>query len=451
MYVNSISIFIEITYVLIFDQKINFQRYSFFLLFDIIQIIDNFVILKTPFLRDGIMVNSVNDIINHYGKFLFFLHVFASLPLSWIAVLKQNYWLYLILSINRIFRIPQVYNSYHLITESTMYSGTSSRLIPLIVSFFAIIHIFAFIFYLVAKIEGIKSSWISSYSDWTPFRQYIASIYFVMTTVLTIGFGDIHPITTIESIICIIIELISVVYFAAVIARVVSILNDPYGDKYVVKYAKLNDYLKFQHVDNEDILLVQNYFQYRWDVTHGAPNWDELTKDLPDSIKSAIKLELCKKAFSASSIFKGLNQRYILMMMDTMEAVNYIPGEVIFMQGDMSFDLYIFKTGIIETIIDGSSIGVTTAEKPFVDGERALFFDEPRAKTLRAVSFVDGWRLKKDHFLSLLKSSRNLRMKIFNNAKEKFPADLNLAGTLNNSIKHSVINDSFALNSSESE
>jgi hyperpolarization activated cyclic nucleotide-gated potassium channel 2 len=52
---------IEISFVLFFDQNINFSNYCFFFLIDIVIILHNFVILKTPILKYGIFNRLQSD------------------------------------------------------------------------------------------------------------------------------------------------------------------------------------------------------------------------------------------------------------------------------------------------------------------------------------------------------------------------------------------------------
>jgi hypothetical protein len=62
-------------------------------------------------------------------------------------------------------------------------------------------HWCACIFYLVGEWSGdAEGNWMAKYGiwddDWT--IKYITALYYSITTMITIGYGDVHPWTTYE-------------------------------------------------------------------------------------------------------------------------------------------------------------------------------------------------------------------------------------------------------------
>ena len=287
-----------------------------------------------------------------------------------------------------------------------MFSGVLSPFLSHAFIMFFLVHFFACVAYLIAKYEGLSNSWISSFADAPPLERYVVSLYFVLTTILTTGYGDLHAVTPAETVVCIFIIVVGVVFEATIIAQMMNILSSASSSQFLDSYESLQKYLKFKKVKPTYHDHVRHYYQHLWDEHQGAPEWKELLRGVPTSIKSAVKLEVCQKAFMVSELFHQMEQSYLLMMLDTSVPFTFLPGQVIYTQGEHAYDLWVFNSGIIETILDGSSIGTMTADKPFIDGERSLFFDEPTTKTLKAVSFVDGWKLSRESFLNLLRAKR---------------------------------------------
>ena len=56
--------------------------------------------------------------------------------------------------------------------------------------------------------EGSLDSWADAYPVPMPTRssKYVTSLYFVVATIGTIGFGDIAPVTTVEKVVCCLFE-----------------------------------------------------------------------------------------------------------------------------------------------------------------------------------------------------------------------------------------------------
>lgn len=416
---------IEISYVLLWDRQITVGRYSVFFLFDVIQIVDIFVILKTPFLREGIMIGDMKDILKHYGYINFIIHIVGSLPLGWIGIIKNDVSLYGILSINRLLRLHQGYKSYKLILDTQAYQNSIANIVLNISLFVFVTHVFACVFYLIALSEGLENSWVRYFhlKEFTREQQYAISLYFVLTTILTIGFGDIHPVTSVESIVAIVVQAVGVFFEGFLIAKMVSTLADPQARNFLHRYETIRHFLKLKKIDKTVRQHVRHYHQHIWDTTHGAFMWNELFHGLPVSIKNGIKLEICNTAFSRMKLFFGVRQKFLLQILDCTESLVFMPGQYIYTQGDISSELLILKSGLIQIIINGESTATQETGSLLIDGERQLLFEEVRTKTLKAISFVEGWRLKKEQFGMILNSKPTLRRLIFMNAKRAFPND----------------------------
>lgn len=60
----------------------------------------------------------------------------------------------------------------------------------------------------------------------TPIEQYIMSMYFVVTTIATVGYGDIGPKTTAERVFVIGLELFGVSFFSFMSGALSSIISN---------------------------------------------------------------------------------------------------------------------------------------------------------------------------------------------------------------------------------
>jgi len=75
--------------------------------------------------------------------------------------------------------------------------------------------------------DDSDQTWIFryGYQDSTNMEVYIASMYFTLTTITTVGFGDITGFTTPERIMCIILMIIGVFSFSFSISSLSSMLS----------------------------------------------------------------------------------------------------------------------------------------------------------------------------------------------------------------------------------
>ena len=73
-----------------------------------------------------------------------------------------------------------------------------------------------------------KDNWIcqGGWVDIPDYQLYIAAFYFTVTTIVTVGFGDIHAYNSVEQIICIFLMLIGVISFSFATGALSSIISN---------------------------------------------------------------------------------------------------------------------------------------------------------------------------------------------------------------------------------
>ena len=119
----------------------------------------------------------------------------------------------------------------HQFSEHMKISNGLERLILFSGLFGIFIHVFACIFIIIVQMEGdfTHEKWTDSCYGFGPenseFETYICSCYFIMTTVSTVGYGDISPSNTIERVFGSLLMFIGVLCFTFVSGALASILQ----------------------------------------------------------------------------------------------------------------------------------------------------------------------------------------------------------------------------------
>jgi hypothetical protein len=414
---------IEISYVIIFDRNVSARDYTAFFFLDVLQVIDNFVIVKTPITDHGVLVTDWGRIITRYGRIAFVLHIGASLPLGWLGLITRNFRLYVWLSIARLVRLARSWRAYKTIFGSTLYRGTINRLYPYCIIFVFVVHVFACLCYGMALAFDGDQSFIAPWLGLPPVEQYIAAVYYVLTAILTIGYGDVVPVTTRERCVTMIMEVVGVTIESLIIAKMASAASDIQGSTFIVQYNAIRQYLKAKETPAEDLNHVRHYYQTVWATTHGAPTWAELLRDVPESLRNQIKLELCERAIQGLELLRAAHQSDKMQLMDYLQAVTFMPGERICTQNEQLSDLFIFTSGTYRMMRDDVVLGRQTVDNPLFDGERELLLDEPRGKTLIAETFVEAWRLKRYHLWLLVQANSEFKRLVTSNARRRFPQE----------------------------
>ena len=75
--------------------------------------------------------------------------------------------------------------------------------------------------------ETQGQSWLSyqNYQDLSRMEQYVNALYFSVTTMCTIGYGDIRPVTSPEYLVVIGLELVAGIFFAYILGKIGSLFT----------------------------------------------------------------------------------------------------------------------------------------------------------------------------------------------------------------------------------
>lgn len=73
--------------------------------------------------------------------------------------------------------------------------------------------------------DGVDGTWMEGdINDMPPSEQYLTSVYFTVTTITTVGYGDISGSSISEKIFCVIIMLVGVMSFSFFSGSLASII-----------------------------------------------------------------------------------------------------------------------------------------------------------------------------------------------------------------------------------
>jgi Ion channel len=73
----------------------------------------------------------------------------------------------------------------------------------------------------------VRQNWISvsGYNDYSDSELYTVAFYFTVTTIVTVGYGDVTPKNDGERIFCVILMLIGVISFSFITSTLTSIIS----------------------------------------------------------------------------------------------------------------------------------------------------------------------------------------------------------------------------------
>lgn len=420
VFIVSASTFLEVSFVPIFIEKFPYWAIFPELLCDIIFIIDLFVVLHTSYLSHGVLIYDKSKIFNHYGKSAVVIHILASLPISWTAAFFRGWKTYSLLFFTRLLRLKRAVHASETLTRTLIYHSWKSVFTPTLFLLLSLIHLFACLFYLCALFEGLENSWVAmlGWDYLSPSQHYIVSVYFVLTTILTIGFGDMTPQTSSETILVIFIQLFGVFSNAYIIGMFVSFIMDKIQATFLNNYKSLVDFLEFKSTPRALKNEITNYFQYKWEENHGADDPNTVYKFVPETIRNHLKMDMCLESLQKVEMFRLATQNFRISLANILRTKEYVPGEIIFKQGDIINSIVLIKSGVVDVFIDERKFTSTRSE---AFGDLELLVDTPRRMTAQAVTHVSGWTLSREDFQIAIGSVPDLKNEALTLVNMLFP------------------------------
>src|SRR5262249_41072531 len=234
------------------------------------------------------------------------------------------------------------------------------------------------------------------------FSKYLRALYWCITTLATVGYGDIVPKTNLQTVYTMVVMLLGVGVYGYVIGNVTNLVAniDLAKTHYRENMERLAAFMRYRNIPPTLQRRLRDYYAYLWENHLG---YDESTvlADLPDSLRIEVAVFLRRDFIERAPLFQGASHELVREMALQLRPVVFTPGDFIFRAGQYGYNMYFISRGTVEIIAaDGHTVMAIlkdSDESPFF-GERALLFSQPRNASIRAVDYCDLYTLDKDTF-----------------------------------------------------
>jgi voltage-gated potassium channel len=237
----------------------------------------------------------------------------------------------------------------------------------------------------------------------TKFVRYLNAFYWTITTLTTIGYGDITPDTPGQTFYVILIEILGAGMYGLVIGNIANLIAniDVAKTQYKEKLDKINTFLKYRNIPFNLQRKINDYYNYLWESRRGYDESSVLA-DLPGPLKESVSLFLNKEIIEKVPIFEAASTDLIKDVVMNMEPVVFTPGDYIVRAGEVGYDMFFISRGRVDVMSadEQTSYAILSAGQFF--GEIALLLSMPRTATIKATEYCDLYRLDKETFDRIL-------------------------------------------------
>ncbi|CAD8091549.1 unnamed protein product [Paramecium primaurelia] len=360
---------------------------------------------NTAYYDKGLMHEDRKQIIKHYVKGNFFWDLIVIIPflISYMDIPFVRYTLLL-----RLTRLSPLMTSIEEVLNLEDNMQVFLDLLKLIFFLLLTGHFCGCAWHWVAVIEyqnyGEELTWLTKYApdamDYYWFDRYIISLYWSVITTVTVGYGDIVPVTTVERIFVIVVTLLICGVFGYCLSNIGNIFKQISDKKAIYKQRirEINQHIRKRGMSYNLQLKVKKYFEYFFKIKqeedqHAEQFIEQLTKHL----REEVLIDIYSKTLTQSRFLReNFSDETIHRLCQIVKETKLYPEQLLFQRNDSPKSLWFVLSGAVEYVADHQNEDEHFYTETFlkkitqgaVIGEREFISQTPYEYNARATKFT---------------------------------------------------------------
>ncbi|XP_053736947.1 potassium voltage-gated channel subfamily H member 5-like [Synchiropus splendidus] len=232
---------------------------------------------------------------------------------------------------------------------------------------------------------------------------YISSLYFTMTSLTTIGFGNIAPTTDGEKIFSVAMMMVGSLLYATIFGNVTTIFQQMYTNtnRYHEMLNNVRDFLKLYQVPKGLSERVMDFIVSTWAMSKGIDT-DKVLSICPKDMRADICVHLNRQVFNDHPAFRLASDGCLRSLAVEFQTTHCAPGDLIFHIGESVDTLCFVVSGSLEVIQDDEVIAILGKGDVFGD----VFWKETTmaraCANVRALTYCDLHVIRRDALMRVL-------------------------------------------------
>ncbi|KAM4013403.1 voltage-gated delayed rectifier potassium channel KCNH5 isoform 4-T4 [Anomaloglossus baeobatrachus] len=235
------------------------------------------------------------------------------------------------------------------------------------------------------------------------YSLYISSLYFTMTSLTTIGFGNIAPTTDGEKIFSVAMMMVGSLLYATIFGNVTTIFQQMYANtnRYHEVLNNVRDFLKLYQVPKGLSERVMDYIVSTWSMSKGIDT-EKVLAICPKDMRADICVHLNRKVFNEHPAFRLASDGCLRALAVEFQTIHCAPGDLIYHAGESVDALCFVVSGSLEVIQDEEVVAILGKGDVFGD----VFWKETTlahaCANVRALTYCDLHIIKREALLKVL-------------------------------------------------
>ena len=417
-----ITVFVMLDLIMIplrisFDEALDANA-NVFIYIEAVQVIcfslDIILNFNTAYYSNGNIVYNRRRIRSHYFKGWFCFDVVSTLPYGWMNELEEDFSkrnkgirFLSVIRVIRVFKLQRILKKFRdYIDYRPILQGIVSVIkLCLIISFAA--HWCACGWNFIAtEIEDADWTKLDAPDKYDVQDRYIAALYFSVTTMMTVGYGDITPTTSKERVYVIFIMLIGGGLFGYIMNSIAIILQSMETErtKNRKKIFTVTKYMEKKGLDEEVQLEVRKYLEFLFE---DESTMKSVEKDMLNMLSSELKNKVYEQIngrllYKNQVLTKSFSKKILYHVSSKIESRVYALNEDVFGSKEAESAIYFVVKGTLNLYLPRNQKPWIRLNREKCFGEVSFFTDMPCIYQAKSVGFSHLLVLKRTKFIESL-------------------------------------------------
>ena len=296
------------------------------------------------------------------------------------------------LGLLRLAQLPRLIAFTNGLERLTTGSTTWIRVVRALLWACSIAHLFGCLWNMIARFEaaeGVETTWLteeptrlhSSRAD-----TYIRSMYWALTTMSGVGYGDITPYTMNETIFAMVVIATGSSFYLFIVGTITSLVasQDQIGAQLREQLASVRSWMVRINMPTHLREKVLDNFHDQF-VRHRGLDMRRFLDTLPRFLRNEVSLFLNKDIVLTVPLFRGCSLSLVAQLVMHLQPTRCLPHDQIITKGEVGHEMFLISSGLFEALNDDDSILRCMGPGSYF-GELGLLLECSRTMSVRAAT-----------------------------------------------------------------